>query len=215
MREQVRCQDMDAVSCWIGGRPIVLMSEEVVGGPRDLFNLTHELGHLMLHPDIEVTSSNLDMIEKQSNRFASLFLLPRETFSRELLDSSIAYFKASKARWGMSIASMACRSRDFGILSENQFSYLVRQMNSLGIRKVEPLDDAFPVNRPTMLAEGLRMLVEHGVYTRAQIEAALGLNLRDVEGPAGLAEGYLDQRVVPMKLRVDFASAKASGRDLG
>jgi Zn-dependent peptidase ImmA (M78 family) len=152
-----------------------------------------------------VSSANLNTIEKQANRFASAFLLPRESFSLEVLGSSIAYFKTLKARWGVSIASMAYRSRDLGILSENQFSYLYRQMNVQRIRKVEPLDDAFPVNRPTMLAEGLRMLVEHGVHTRSQIEASLGLNLRDVEGLAGLAEGYLDQRVVPIRLRSDFA----------
>lgn len=201
VREPVRCQDMDAVSCWIGGRAIVLLSDEVVSGPRDLFNLAHELGHLVLHPDIEVSSSNLDRIEKQANRFASALLLPRESFSREVLGSSIAYFKSLKSRWGVAIAAMAYRSRDLGILSENQFSYLFRQMNAQRIRKVEPLDDMFPVNRPTVLAEGLRMLVEHGVHTRSQIEASLGLNLRDVETIAGLAEGYLDQRVVPIRLR--------------
>lgn len=206
VREPVRCQDMDAVSCWIGGRPIVLLSEEVVGGPRDLFNLAHELGHLVLHSDVEVNSTNLDAIEKQANRFASAFLLPRETFSREVLGSSVAYFKSLKARWGVAIAAMAYRSRDLGILSDNQFSYLFRQMNAQRIRKVEPLDDAFSVNRPGVLAEGLRMLVEHGVYTRSQIEASLGLNLRDVEAIAGLAAGYLDQRVVPIRFRSEFGA---------
>ena len=201
VREPVRCLDMDAVSCWIGGRAIVLLSDEVVSGPRDLYNLAHELGHLVLHPDIEVSSANLDAIEKQANRFASAFLLPRESFSREVLGSSIAYFKSLKGRWGVAIAAMAYRSRDLGILSENQFSYLFRQMNAQRIRKIEPLDDMFPVNRPTILAEGLRMLVEHGVHTRSQIEASLGLNLRDVEIIAGLTEGYLDQRVVPIRFR--------------
>ncbi|GLV27384.1 ImmA/IrrE family metallo-endopeptidase [Sphingobium chungangianum] len=201
VREPVRCQDMDAVSCWIGGRAIVLLSKEITSGPRDLFNLAHELGHLVLHPDVEVNSTNLDMIEKQANRFASAFLLPRETFSQEVLGSSLAFFKSLKARWGVAIAAMAYRSRDLGILSENQFSYLFRQMNAQRIRKVEPLDDAFSVNQPGVLAEGLRMLVEHGVHTRAQIEASLGLNLRDVEAIAGLSEGYLDQRVVPIRFR--------------
>jgi Zn-dependent peptidase ImmA (M78 family)/DNA-binding XRE family transcriptional regulator len=209
VREAVRCQDMDAVSCWIGGRPIVLLSKEVVSGPRDLFNLAHELGHLALHPDVEVSGSNLDVIEKQANRFASAFLLPRESFSREVLGSSLAYFKTLKSRWGVAIAAMAYRSRDLGILSENQFSYLFRQMNAQRIRKVEPLDDVFPVNKPTVLGEGLRMLVEHGVHSRSQIEASLSLNLRDVEAIAGLDEGYLDQRVVPIRLhserRVDQA----------
>lgn len=203
VRERVDCADMDAVSCWIGGRAIVLLSDEVVSGPRDLFNLAHELGHLILHPDVEVSSANLDMIEKQAHRFASAFLLPRDTFSREVLGSSLAYFTSLKGRWGVSIVAMAYRCRDLGLLSDNQFSYLFRQMNVKRIRKVEPLDDLFPVNRPTVLAEGLRMLVEHGVHTRPQIEISLGLNLRDVEAVAGLPEGYLDQRVVPIRFRPD------------
>lgn len=204
VREPVRCQDMDAVSCWIGGRPIVLLSEEVVSGPRDLFNLAHELAHLVLHPDVEVSGLNLDTIEKQANRFASAFLLPRESFSREVLGSSLGYFKSLKIRWGVAIAAMAYRSRDLGILSENQFSYLFRQMNIQRIRKVEPLDDMFPVNKPIVLGEGLRMLVEHGVYSRSQIEASLSLNLRDVECIAGLEEGYLDRRVVSIRLHTEL-----------
>lgn len=203
VRERVNCADMDAVSCWIGGRAIVLLSDEVVSGPRDLFNLAHEVGHLLLHPDVEVSSANLDMIEKQAHRFASAFLLPRDTFSREVLGSSLAYFTSLKGRWGVSIVAMAYRCRDLGLLSDNQFSYLFRQMNVKRIRKVEPLDDRFPVNRATVLAEGLRMLVEHGVHTRPQIETSLGLNLRDVEAVAGLPEGYLDQRVVPIRFRPD------------
>lgn len=203
VRERVDCADMDAVSCWIGGRAIVLLSDEVVSGPRDLFNLAHELGHLVLHPDVEVSSDNLDMIEKQAHRFASAFLLPRDTFSREVLGSSLAYFTSLKGRWGVSIVAMAYRCRDLGLLSDNQFSYLFRQMNVKRIRKVEPLDDRFAVNRPTVLAEGLRMLVEHCVHTRSQIETSLGLNLRDVEAVAGLPEGYLDQRVVPIRFRRD------------
>lgn len=201
VREPVNCQDMDAVSCWIGGRPIVLLADEISSGPRDLFNLAHELGHLALHPDVEVDSSNLDMIEKQANRFASAFLLPQDTFSREVLGSSIAYFKTLKKRWGVAIAAMAYRCRDLGILSENQFSYLFRQMNAQKIRKVEPLDDIFPVNQPSVLGDGIRMLIDHNVYNQVQIEAALNLNLRDVEGIAGLEQGYLDQRVVSLTLR--------------
>lgn len=206
VREPVDCQDMDAVSCWIGGRPIALLSEEVTGGPRDLFNLAHELGHLTLHSGVEINSSNLDMIEKQANRFAGAFLLPRESFSREVLGTSLSYFTSLKSHWGVSIVAMAYRCKDLKLLSENQFSYLFRQMNIKKIRKVEPLDDKFSVNRPSVLAQGIRMIVDHGVYTRSQIESALGLNLRDVETIAGLPNGYLDQRVVPIRMRESFTS---------
>jgi Zn-dependent peptidase ImmA (M78 family) len=204
VREAVKCEDMDAVSCWICARPFVLLSEEVTSGPRDMYNLAHELGHVILHATVEISSDNLDRIEKQANRFASAFLLPRESFSNEVLGSSIGYFTALKQRWGVSIAAMAYRCKDLDIFTDNQFSYLFKQMNWKRIRKVEPLDDAFPVNTPSVLADSVKMLVEHGVYTREQIEGALSLNLSDVESLCGVPQGYLDTRVVRLRLKKDI-----------
>ena len=196
VRETVECPDMDAVSCWQGGRPFILSSAEVSSGPRSTYNLAHELGHVLLHAGVEVSSDSLSRIEKQANRFAGAFLLPRETFSQEVLGTSVSYFESLKKRWGVAISAMAYRCKDLKIFNENQFSYLMRQMNARRIRKVEPLDDAFPVERPSLLAESLRMIVERGAQTREQIEAALSLNLSDVESLCGVAKGYLDARVV-------------------
>jgi Zn-dependent peptidase ImmA (M78 family)/transcriptional regulator with XRE-family HTH domain len=196
IRETVECPDMDAVSCWQGGRPFVLCASEINSGPRSTYNLAHELGHVFLHAGVEVSSDNLTKIEKQANRFAGAFLLPRETFSQEVLGTSVSYFESLKKRWGVAIAAMAYRCKDLKIFNENQFSYLMRQMNARRIRKIEPLDDIFPVEKPSLLAESLRMIVERGVQTREQIEAALSLNLSDVESLCGVSKGYLDARVV-------------------
>ncbi len=108
----------------------------------------------------------------------------------------MSYFESLKKRWGVAIAAMAYRCKDLKIFNENQFSYLMRQMNARRIRKVEPLDDAFPVEKPSLLAESLRMIIEKGVQTREQIEAALSLNLSDIESLCGVSKGYLDVRVV-------------------
>jgi Zn-dependent peptidase ImmA (M78 family)/DNA-binding XRE family transcriptional regulator len=196
VRETVECPDMDAVSCWQGGRPFILCASEINSGPRSTYNLAHELGHVLLHAGVEVSSYNLIKIEKQANRFAGALLLPRETFSQEVLGTSVSYFESLKKRWGVAIAAMAYRCKDLKIFNENQFSYLMRQMNARRIRKIEPLDDAFPVEKPSLLAESLRMIVERGVQTREQIEAALSLNLSDVESLCGVSKGYLDDRVV-------------------
>lgn len=204
VREPVKCSDMDAVSCWISGRPVILLSEEVESGPRDTYNLCHELGHTILHAGVEVSSQNLDRIERQANRFASAFLLPRESFSKEVIGTSIGYFLTLKQRWGVSIAAMAYRCKDLDIFTDNQFSYLFRQMNWKKIRKVEPLDDAFPVNKPSLLSEAVKMLVEHAVFTRAQIEGALGMNMQDVEALCGIQPGYLDTRVVRVQFKPAF-----------
>jgi Zn-dependent peptidase ImmA (M78 family)/DNA-binding XRE family transcriptional regulator len=201
IREKVACADMDGVSCWIGGRPFILLSGEVESGPRDLFNLAHELGHICLHALAEVTDKNLAMIESQANRFASAFLMPRQAFAREVFGTSVEFFKTLKLRWGTSIAAMAYRCKDLKIITDNQYSYIFRQMNALRIRKVEPYDDAFDVARPQLLGEAIKMIVDHGVCTRPEIEDRLGLNLRDVEGLCGVDVGYLDSRVVQMQFR--------------
>lgn len=201
VREAVNCPDMDAVSCWQSGRPYLMFSSEVISGPRLLYNLAHELAHILLHAGVEVTTKNLDRIEKQANRFAGAFLLPRETFSEEVLGNSIGYFKQLKKRWGVAIAAMAYRCKDLGLLSSHQYAYLLRQMNTLKIRKVEPLDDAFPVRSPSLMADSMTMILEHRVQTRDQLEGALKLNLADVESLCGMQPGFLDVRVVPFQPR--------------
>lgn len=196
IQESVACPDMDAVSCWQGGRPYILFSTEVESGPRNTFNVAHELGHLVLHSAVEMTSDNLKEIEKQANRFASAFLLPRERFSREVLGTSIDHFKFLKESWGVSIAAMAYRCKDLEIFNQNQLSYVMKQMNILKIKIREPLDEMFQVRRPSILADSLRMLIDNSVQTHAQIEEALSLNMTDVESLTGVPDGYLNSRVV-------------------
>ena len=201
VRESASCDDMDAVSAWSMGRPFILLDNDVEGGPRDLFNLAHELGHVLLHTGVEIDSSNLTRIERQADRFAGAFLLPNQTFPKEVFGSSLDHFKFLKKRWGVSIQAMIYRCKNLGLLSENQVAYLFKQINHHRMRRHEPLDDAFPVNKPTMLGGAIKMIVEHGVYTRGQIEDDLRLNMRDVESLCGVPRGYLDARVVRMQFK--------------
>lgn len=201
VREDVDCPDMDAVSSWINGRPYILLSGEVLSGPRDTYNLAHELGHIFLHALVEVNDKNLATIEKQADRFASAFLMPREAFANEVFGTSIEFFKELKKRWGVSIAAMAYRCKDLSIITDNQYSYIFRQMNARKIRKVEPLDDAFPVANPRLLGQAIKLLVDHGVCERPEIESRLGLNLRDVEQLCGVEVGFLDTKIISVQFR--------------
>lgn len=204
IREAVECPDMDAVSCWQAGRPYVLFSADVTSGPRNAFNIAHELGHILLHSSVEVTADNLSELERQANRFASALLLPQETFSREVLGTSLNHFMFLKEKWGVAIAAMAYRCRDLGIINSNQHSYVMRQLNMRKIRKQEPLDERFQVAEPSILGASVKMLLDMGVQTKSQIEQSLALNLSDVESLSGLPKGHLDSRVVQFapKLRV-------------
>ncbi|HLY05836.1 MAG TPA: XRE family transcriptional regulator [Rhizomicrobium sp.] len=202
VKERVNCSDMDAVSQWIDGRAYVLFSDDKGSLPRENFDLAHELLHLLAHAHIEVTSDNLPMIERQANYFAGAFLLPRRTFAREVISTSIDYFLELKTRWRVSVQAMIYRCKDLGLLNRNQVSYLWRQIAQKNMRNAEPLDDLFEPERPTLLNGALAMLVENGVQTRGQIANTLKLNIADIESLAGTPPGFLNaSKIIPLKLR--------------
>ena len=86
---------------------------------------------------------------------------------------------------------MIYRCKDLAILSEMQVKYLWRQMNVLGIRRIEPLDDAFEVASPGILRASLEMLVSNKVQTRESIECSINLNAADIESLGGTNAGWL------------------------
>jgi len=198
IKEPVRCADMDAVSRWQAGRPFILLSEDKHSLPRENFDLAHELAHLICHPHVEVTSENLATIERQANYFAGALLLPRKSFPREVISTSLDYFLELKKHWRVSVQAMVYRCKELGLLNKNQVAYLWRQ---IGRRKSEPLDDAFEPERPTLLSAALSMLIQNGVQSRAQIIEALKLSHSDIEQLSGTSPGFLDQKVIPLEFK--------------
>lgn len=196
VEEAVRCDDMDAVSRWQGGRPYLLYASDQESNSRKIFNLAHELGHLVLHNAIEVNSRNLDRMENQANRFAGAFLLPRRTFAREIANTTIDYFLSLKGRWRVAVAAMIYRCKELGILNAEQVKYMWKQMNARGIRKKEPLDNAFPLSRPTVLASAARMLIDNKLKLPAQIAEEIILNADDIESLCALPPGTLQNKIV-------------------
>lgn len=180
VQDSVLTDDMDAVSRWQSGRPYILYAKETISSVRVLYNLAHELGHIVLHAGVDVNSKNLALVEKQADRFAGAFLLPQATFAREAFRTSLNHFLFLKNRWRVSIAAMVYRARDLGILSENQYKYVWRQMNAQNIRKKEPLDDMLPKPEPNLLREAVQMLFESDVITPRDLQRALALNPEDI-----------------------------------
>lgn len=201
VKESVKCEDMDAVSRWQCGRPYILQSKDKQSLPRENFDLAHELGHILAHSHIEVTSANLPTIERQANYFAGALLLPRRTFPQEVISTSLDYFLELKPRWRVSAQAMVSRCKDLGILNKHQVQYLWRQIGARQMRTHEEGDDAFELERPTLLSAALNMLVEKRVQTRAQIVESLKLNPQDIELLTGAELGFLDTKVVQLGLK--------------
>lgn len=201
IEEPVLCVDMDAVSRWQGGRPFVLYASETESFPRTLFNLAHELGHITLHTNTEVNSKNLDKIEKQANKFAGAFLMPRKTFSQEITNTSIDYFLSLKGRWRVAVAAMVYRCKELDIMNPYQVKYMWRQMNARGMRKKEPLDTTFPLSKPTVLSSAVEMIINSRRKGPEQIAEELAINSNDIESLCGLPRGTLVSKVVALRYR--------------
>ena len=200
IREKSDARDMDAVSQWQMGRPVIYLSADKEIAVRSRFDLAHELGHILLHAGTEIDNKTLAEIEKQANHFASAFLMPQESFSKEIVSTSVEYFTNLKQRWKVSIAAMIYRCKDLNILNENQVAYLWRQMNARKIRTFEPLDDKLVPEEPSVLKQGMDMLLNHQVQSKDNITDNLLFSSSDIETLCGLEPGKLDGTVFNLKI---------------
>ncbi len=159
--------NVDGVSWWANNTPFIILSEDKDNGIRSRFDIAHELGHIILHKNISdienLNTEDFKRIEKEANIFASNFLMPQETFSREVVSVAFDNFIALKKRWKVSIASMLYKSKDLKLINENQYKYLLIQLNSKKKYindKKEPLDDIFDIERPVLFKKAITGLLQ-------------------------------------------------------
>lgn len=198
----------DAFSQWREARPFVFLGSDKESAVRSRFDAAHELGHLLLHVGLDgeqlADTQTLFRVEKEANRFAGAFLLPADTFRREVISTSLDHFIALKKRWRVSISAMIYRCEDLGILSENQVLYLRKQLSRLRMRTREPLDDVLEVEKPSLLRQAISMLIENGVQSPGDILDALNLPPHEVEELCCLDRGTLafEGKLLPLRLKV-------------
>ncbi|MCL5272729.1 MAG: XRE family transcriptional regulator [Gammaproteobacteria bacterium] len=197
----------DACSQWRQDRPIVFLGSDKESAVRSRFDAAHELGHLILHMGIEQEQLSdkptFTRIEKEANRFAGAFLLPKESFSQEVISTSLNHFISLKKRWKVSIAAMIYRCEELGLLSDNQLLYLRRQVSSYGYRKREPLDDEILPEKPILLKQAINMLMNNGVQSVFEIIEAIKLPTKEIENICGIPVGTLTPggQVISLNIR--------------
>jgi Zn-dependent peptidase ImmA (M78 family)/DNA-binding XRE family transcriptional regulator len=107
---------------------------------RTVFNLAHELGHLVMHGD---TDAGLPEREEQANRFASAFLLPADGFGREFPRSGFIeweQFFALKRRWKTSVAAIIRRAYDLKLIGPAQYLRGYKYLHAKGWHRGEPAE---------------------------------------------------------------------------
>lgn len=113
-----------------------VVSKKVETGDRQRFNLSHELGHIVLECE-----EGLDT-EKAANRFAGSFLAPADTVykvvGRKRHQLSLEEMLIYKSFFKMSIQSLLYRFQDLNIITQELNKDWYRYLSGMGMRKQEP-----------------------------------------------------------------------------
>ncbi len=179
-------EQMDAVSTWIKGEPLIALTDNNESVMRRRFNLAHELGHLLLHAGVEnifELNNNVykNKLEKQANQFASNLLLPENSYRDYLISTGMPFFQKAKSYWNVSIAALIYRANELQLLSENQYLYLQKQISRNHWRKHEPGDDQLPQEHPVIFKQALKMIVDANLLSKQEVANILGLPVEELE----------------------------------
>lgn len=178
---------------------------------RRQFDVSHELGHKVLHDPYlnldDLSREEFKQIEQEANDFAAAFLLPRESFLRDVLirPNDLMYYKVLKKKWCVSIAAMVMRAYKLGAISDGTYQYIQRSFSQKGWRKKEPLDDIKTMRDPVSMRQAVELLIENNYITgdefmhRLSNHYGLSLFREEVEELLGLEEGYLETEVTVQK----------------
>ena len=221
VKEETGTVKMDGLSNWSAadGRPYVLIARDKDVCVRSRMDAAHELGHLVLHRNIEAkalsNSADFKEIERQAFDFAGALLMPAESFPAEIWAFSLNAFVALKERWKVSIGAMIMRCAKLDMLSDQDRQRLWKQFSARGWRKGEPLDDSLALEEPRLLCRSVRLLVDEKVRSREELLSDFRLHAQDVESLCGLPRGYMTMEaadVVPLT-RLKQRMARTTGDD--
>lgn len=180
----------DGFSAWAGQDPMrpVIALLRGKSAYRGVFTSAEELGHLVMHSPLRVGASQAD---KEARAFAQEFLLPADVMQDEMqLPITLTSLAALKPRWGVSIAFLAKRADSLGLVTANQYRYLIQQMRANWGAKSEPGDDAAIAEKPLLLRKMASMVYGEPIDTARLVkDSGLPLpmlrELLGLEHPAG------------------------------
>lgn len=184
---------VDAFSMWHSATPFVFLNTKK-SCEHSRFDSAHELGHLVLHKHAGAKGQEA---EREANAFASAFLMPRASVLANAphmatVDQLIRF----KALWTVSVAALAYRLHDVGLVSDWHYRTLCIEIAKRGYRKSEP--NEAPRESSQVLGKVFAALREDGI-TKTDIAEALCVFVEE-----------LDQLVFGLALNVLTGSGKKS-----
>lgn len=142
---------------------------------RQQFSVAHEIAHWVLHQNInpqELDKEEYKLMESEANKLASILLLPRDSFGKELskkeVDEIQTYYNL-KRKWNVSMAAMIKRARDLNIITSDQETKLYKQMHYRKWKNPEPFDLDTKVTVPVAFKQSLELLIDNKLFKGHEI----------------------------------------------
>ncbi len=125
---------MDGFACWTEGIPYVFLNSNVSDPARTRLDVSHELGHLVMHRDIAY-DARTDIIESMAFGFGTEFLAPWVTLSREVpANTDIHKLGRLRGRWRISMQAIVKHMHSNRHISDAMYANAFRRFAFLGYR---------------------------------------------------------------------------------
>jgi len=121
----------------------------------------------------ELESFGIVVVTTRTNQNTDRALYERGAASKGCKDiasypTDLKYYQFLKNKWKVSIQAMIYRTHQLGIMSDNQYQYLMRQVSKNGWRIKEPGDVPYSLNE-NIFQGAIDLLIEQNVLTAKEI----------------------------------------------
>ncbi|MBK0348998.1 XRE family transcriptional regulator [Aerococcaceae bacterium zg-ZJ1578] len=193
----------DAYSAWSAENIAYIVLSKYKPLVRQNFDLAHELGHLLMHFDIDILDldkQGYKQLEDEANAFASSFLLPKQEIIEDLNGmnkfSNPDAYKPLKLKYNVSIQALEMRAYKLGYLSPKQHSYFYRQINLKQYKNLEPFDTELSPQRPGKIRYLLDTVLKNELTTLQELEDYFGVKLKFLEQLFSISHKFFEKYLV-------------------
>lgn len=193
-RQYINQDKTDAFSQKIDEKNYIFISGNKECAVRSRFDLAHELGHLILHNNIDKDDFEEKIIEKDADLFASELLYPSEVFLGDIQDYSLGFdrFIELKEKWKVSIQLLVRKCKDLKVISDEKYIYFQKRISFNRWRKNEPLDNRIISEKPRLFEDVIELLIEKKVLNKKDILVNIDLDKKDIIKYCNLEENFFD-----------------------
>lgn len=185
----------DGFSQRINDKAYIFVSANKESAVRTRFDLAHELGHLILHNDIELEDYGERSIERDADFFASEFIYPSDIFIKEIQDYSLGFdrFIVLKEKWKISIQAIIRKCKDLDLISDEKYIYFQKRISHNNWRKKEPLDERIVSEEPRLISDVIEVLLDNDIIDKKEILMNIDLDKKDIIEFCNIPEDFFDE----------------------